>query len=146
MSELTIIIDYWGHKELKEYLMALKGILDVKIKNNEKINIYLKYDSNLITPQIIKMEIFLFLNTVKVPSMIGFNKHPSNKTNTYSINIDNVCCEYCFKDTINYLFESEGIERVSSIYKKDNATLNINFNPNLISIEKINDIINEKRN
>lgn len=32
MSELTIAIDSWGHKELKEYLMSLNGILDVKIK------------------------------------------------------------------------------------------------------------------
>ena len=35
MSEITIIIDNWGHEELKEYLMSLKGILDVEIKNVE---------------------------------------------------------------------------------------------------------------
>ena len=34
MSELTIVIDNWGHKELKKYLMSLKGILDVEIKND----------------------------------------------------------------------------------------------------------------
>ena len=49
MSEITIIIDNWGHEELKEYLMSLKGILDVEIKNDEQLDIYLKYDSSLIT-------------------------------------------------------------------------------------------------
>ena len=60
MSEITIIIDNWGHEELKEYLMSLKGILDVEIKNveheiksDEQLDIYLKYDSSLITPKMI---------------------------------------------------------------------------------------------
>jgi len=60
MSELAIVIDHWGHKELKEYLMSLNGILDVEIKNDindEQLNIYLKYNSDLISPKIIKMEI-----------------------------------------------------------------------------------------
>lgn len=54
MDELTIVIDHWSHKELEEYLMSLNGILDVKIKNDEKLEIYLKYDSTLITSKIIK--------------------------------------------------------------------------------------------
>ena len=33
MPELNIIIDNFGHKELKEYLMSLNGIFDVKITN-----------------------------------------------------------------------------------------------------------------
>ena len=52
MSELTIIIDNWGHKELKEYLMSLNGILDVIIKNEEQLEIHIKYNPNLITPSL----------------------------------------------------------------------------------------------
>ncbi len=74
MSELTIVIDNWGHKELKEYLMSLKGVLDVEVKNDEQLEIYLKYDSSLITPKIVKMEITLFLNIVKIPSILSFDK------------------------------------------------------------------------
>lgn len=55
MSELNIIIDNFGHEELKEYLMSLNGIFDVKITNDEYLDIYLKYDSSLITLNIIKM-------------------------------------------------------------------------------------------
>ena len=84
MSELTIVIDNWGHKELKEYLMSLKGILDVEIKNDEQLDIYLKYDSSLITSKIIKMEITLFLNITKIPSLLSFNKYPKFETSNYN--------------------------------------------------------------
>ncbi len=100
MSELTIVIDNWGHKELKEYLMSLKGILDVEIKNDEQLDIYLKYDSSLITSKIIKMEITLFLNITKIPSLLSFNKHPNFETSNYTITRDDLCCEYCYKGEI----------------------------------------------
>ncbi len=67
MSELTIIIDNWGHKELKEYLISLKGILDVEIKNDEHLDIYLKYDSSLITPKIIKNGNYVVFKYYKNP-------------------------------------------------------------------------------
>ena len=85
MSELNIIIDNFGHKELKEYLMSLNGIFDVKITNDEYLDIYLKYDSSLITLNIIKMEIFNFLDIMKNPSMIAFNKYSKCKTLNYII-------------------------------------------------------------
>lgn len=47
--------------------MSLNGILDVKIKNDEHLEVYLKYNPNLITPQVIKMEILLFLDIEKFP-------------------------------------------------------------------------------
>jgi len=150
MEELTIVIDNWGHKELKEYLMELKGILDVKIKNDEQLDIYLKYDSNLITPKIIKMEILLFLDIVKIPSVLSFDKYPKFKTNNYTIIRDNICCEYCFKGAVDDSFEIEGIEKVEGDFYKnyllkkydehEKITINIKYNPNLISIEEMKQI------
>ena len=61
MSKLTIIIDNWGHKELRDYLISLNGIIDVIIKNEEQLEIHIKYNSNLITEKIIQAEILLFL-------------------------------------------------------------------------------------
>lgn len=49
MAELTIIINHWGHEELKDYLMSLKGIENIIIKNEEQLEIYIKYDPNLIS-------------------------------------------------------------------------------------------------
>ena len=53
MKELYISLDTWGHKELKDYLMSLEGIFEVNIEDTNKLDVYLKYNSNLITPKII---------------------------------------------------------------------------------------------
>lgn len=146
MDELTIIIDDFGHKGLEEYLMSLTGIKDVKIKNDEQLEIYLNYDSKLITPKIIKMEVLLFLNIVKIPSMISFNKHPKIETLNYTIIRNDLCCEYCFKGAIENLFEIEGIEKVESnfeeenYYSRDNIVINVFFNPKILSIEDMKQI------
>lgn len=132
-----------GHKELRQYLMSLNGILDVKIENDEQLVVYLKYDSNLITPKIIKMEILLFLDIQKFPAILSFDKCPQFKTSNYTIIRDDVCCEYCFKGAIDDLFEIEGIEKVESNFNDDyliknynkhnKITINIKYNPKLIS-------------
>ena len=124
MSKLTIIIDHWGHKELKDYLSSLKGILEVIIHHENQLEIYIKYDSNLITPKIIKIEILLFLNILKVPSILSFDKHSSTKTLEYKIIKKDVCCEYCFKGAIDDLFEIDGIEKVDSNFSEENCYKN----------------------
>lgn len=157
MSKITIIIDNWGHEELKEYLMSLKGILDVEIKNveheiksDEQLDIYLKYDSSLITPKMIKMEITLFFNITKIPSILSFDKYPKFKTSNYTIIRDDLCCEYCYKGAIEDLFEIEGIETVKGNFNKDylfkkyeereKITINIEYNPNLLKAEDMKQI------
>ena len=146
MSELTIIIDNWGHKELKEYLMSLNGILDVIIKNEEQLEIHIKYNSNLITPKIIRLEILLFLDILKIPSILAFDKHPTIETSEYKIIRNDICCEYCFKGAIDDLFEIDGIEKVESNFneenyyqknydERDNVIISIKYNSDLISID-----------
>ncbi len=146
MSELTIVIDNWGHNELKEYLMSVKGILDVEIKNYEQLDIYLKYDSSLITPKIIKMEITLFLDIAKIPSILSFDKYPKFKTANYMITRDDICCEWCYKGAIEDLFEIEGIEIVKGNFNEDDfenrekIIISIKYNPNLIGIDEMKQI------
>lgn len=147
MSELTIVIDYFSHKELKEYLMSLNGILDTVIENEEQLKIYIKYDSNLITSKIIKMEILLFLGIMKIPSILSFDKHSKFKTFNYKIIREDLCCEYCFKGTIDDLFEIDGIEKVESNFNEDDLfdkhkkiILDISYNPNIITIDEMKQI------
>ena len=146
MNELTIIIDNWGHKELKEYLMSLNGILDVIIKNEEQLEIHIKYNPNLITPKIIRLEILLFLDILKIPSILAFDKHSTIETSEYKIIRNDICCEYCLKGAIDDLFEIDGIEKVESnfneenYYQKnydepDNIIISIKYNSDLISID-----------
>lgn len=150
MKELYISLDTWGHKELKDYLISLEGIFEVNIEDTNKVDVYLKYNSNLITPKIIKMEILLFLNIVKTPSLLSFNKYPKFKTLNYTIVRDDLCCEYCFKGTIDDLFEIEGIEQVESNFNEDylfqnyedreKIKINIKYNPNLIDSDTMKQI------
>ena len=151
MSELTIIIDHWGHKELKEYLMSLNGILDVIIKNEEQIEIYIKYNPDLITPKIIRLEILLFLNILKTPSILAFDKHSTIEMSEYKIIRNDICCEYCLKGAIEDLFEIDGIEKVESNFNKenyyqknyderDNVIISIKYNSDLISVDDMRQI------
>lgn len=150
MKELYISLDTWGHKELKDYLMSLEGIFEVNIDDTNKLDVYLKYNSNLITPKIIKMEILLFLNVVKIPSLLSFNKYPKFKILNYTIIRDDLCCEYCFKGAIDDLFEIEGIEQVESNFNEDylfqnyenreKIKINIKYNPNLIDSDTMKQI------
>ncbi len=150
MSELTLIIDNWGHDELKQYLMSLNGILDVEIKNDEQLYIYLKYDSSLTSPKIIKMEILYFLDVRKFPCLYSFDKHPKSNTSDYTIIRDDLCCEYCYMGAIEDLFEIEGIEKVESNFYEDylhkkydereKIKINIKYNPNFISTEEMKQI------
>jgi len=150
MNELTIIIDNWSHKELKEYLKSLKGISEINIKNEEQLEIYIKYDSKIITPKIIKYEILTFLDILKTPSILSFDKHPKITASNYTITRNDFCCEYCFKSAIENLLEIEGIEKVDSNFNEEYISkkyaelepikINIKYNPNLISLEEMKQI------
>ena len=142
MKELTFVIDWAIHDELKDYLMSLNGISNVIINNDKYLKINIKYDSNLISGKIIEMELFLFLDVTKTPSIISFNKHFKGKLETYIIDKNSICCEYCLKGAIEDLFEIEGIEKVETNFgQKDNNTIiNIGYNPKLISIDKMKEI------
>lgn len=147
MSELTIVVDDLIGDELKTYLISINGIIDVEINDGKQLNIYIKYDSGLISYKIIKMEVLLFLNCLKVPTILSFDKHSKEKTIDYTIIRDDICCEYCFKGSIEDLFDIEGIEKVESNFidnyfnrkydEREKYIINIKYNPNVISSEEI---------
>lgn len=143
MAELTLIIDNWAHKELFQYLMSLDGIFDVKINNEKYLEIYIKYDFKLLNSWMIRMEVFLFLDILKVPSLIGFDKHFKQKTLEYKIRRKDVCCEFCLKGAIDDLFLINGIEKVDYKYydnyfeRKENLEIIINYNPQVLSVSKM---------
>lgn len=138
MKELTITFDnVWLDKELKEYLLSLNGIHNVELEN-ETINI--KYSPEVITIKIIKLEIVTFIDVLKTPSVISFDKHSNNTLIKTNIIIKDLCCEYCLKGMIEELFLINGIEKVDTdfdyINKKD-VLINIEYNNELITKEDI---------
>ena len=92
------------------------------------------------------MEVELFLDVVKFPSLIGFDKHSKNKLLDYEMVINDLCCEYCLKINIDILFETEGIESVGTdfdyINNKD-VKIFIKYDNNKIDIESIKKLENE---
>ena len=91
------------------------------------------------------MEITLFLNIVKIPSLLSFDKYPKFETCNYTIIRDDLCCEYCYKGAIEDLFEIEGIETVKGNFNEDylfkeKIIINIKYDPNLINTEEMKQI------
>lgn len=140
MKELTITFDnVWLDKELKEYLLSQNGIHNVEIDDkSETINI--RYNPKLINIKIIILEILAFMNMLKTPSIILFNKHSNNTLIKTNIIIKDLCCEYCLKGMIEELFLINGIEKVNTnfdyINKKD-VLINIEYDNELITKEDI---------
>ena len=114
MKELTITFDdIWINKELKEYLLSINGIHVVEIDDKcETINI--KYNPQIITIKIIKLEILAFMDILKMPYIISFNKHSKNMLTKTSIIVKDLCCEYCLKGMIEELLLINGIEKIDT--------------------------------
>lgn len=142
MNELTITFDnVWVSEPIKEYLSSLKGVLQVDIKS-DKEEIYIKYDLNLTSIKILKLEMLTFMN-VDIPSIIAFNKHSKTDTTKTTITIKDLRCEYCLKGMIEELLDMDGIESTYSDFNfnnKDNITINITYDNKLITKEQINNI------
>ena len=141
--ELTLKYDCLIDKEIKDYLLKINGIEDIKI-NLDTGEIYIKY--NNIGIKLILMEVELFLDVVKFPSLIGFDKHSKNKLLDYEMVINDLCCEYCLKTNIDILFETDGIESVRTdfdyINNKD-VKIFIKYDNNKIDIESIKKLESE---
>lgn len=143
MQKLTLNLDYinFVEEDLIKYLTSLKGINLVKIDKNNS-NIYVEYDSDIISLKILKYEILYCLNLLKTPSIIGFDKH-STCMISKKIVIKDLCCEYCLKGMIEDLLETEGITSAYTdfdyINKKD-VNIYITYDTNLLSLQQIKKI------
>ena len=146
MKDITIELDDWGHRELEEYLLTVPGINSVKTNDATNIKIDINYDSQKINSKMIRMELDLFFDRAKEPSLISFDKHePAN--NSYKIKIKYLCCEYCLKGMIEDLYDTNGIISCKSNFdfvkpekqRFKNVLLNITYN-DIIDIDKIKEL------
>lgn len=148
LDELTLIFNKntMLHKELKEYISSLDGIYDIKI-DIDSSELYIKYDSKIIPTKIVIKEIYACLEILKVPSLTGFDKHSENKNQTYKIQMDTICCEYCLMGIIEDLLSIKGIQKVDTDYDdiehRENFSINIEYNEVLISEKEIIELVNK---
>ena len=144
MQKLTLKLDcsVFYNKDLVEYLTSLKGINLVKI-DKDNFDIYVEYDSNIISLKILKYEILHCLNLLRIPSIIGFDKYSTCMIPKEKIIIKDLCCEYCLKGMIEDLLEIKGIISAYTDFdytNKKDVNIYITYDENLItndSLEKI---------
>ena len=139
--EITLKYDIYLDKELEDYLFSLKGISFVKI-DTEKNEINIKYNADLISINIILMEINLFSKNVTYDCLIGFNKHSKNKLLDYEMKISDSCCELCLQDNLLKLLSTNGIDRVETEldYCNINMKLFIKYDENYIDKDILKEI------
>ena len=139
-------------KEFKEYLLSLKGIISASVKNDEIITVDVCYDEKLITDNIIFMEIKTYLNILKIPALISFDRYAKGEIKSYKIEAS-ICCEYCFKIAVEDLFDISGILKVDSNYienyydnkagKKEKDTIIVYYDPKIITENRMKEIEKE---
>ena len=141
MNKLTMNIEYsdFLNKDLVNYLLSLQGVTNANLNIDNNV-ISVEYDSSIISLKVLKTEILLYLDIVKIPSIISFDKHSKNNIKKDVIVIKDLCCEYCLKGMIDDLFNIDGIESAYSDFdyvNKYNLNIFITYNEKLINKKKI---------
>ncbi len=140
MKELTLYFEYcdWIGIDIDEYLSTLDGVEEVKI-DVDAGSIYVKYDSLKISAVVIKYEILFCIDELRIPLLIGFDKH-GKEVEHYTMNVEDICCEFCFKGLIDDLFTMSGINSATSdfdFHNMFNVHINITYDKSVIKQEKI---------
>ncbi len=144
MKKVTIKIEYsdFLNNDLINYLSSLDGVAFSKI-DNEKNEIYIEYNPSAISLKMLKMEILLYLDIAKIPSIISFDKHSNNNIKKDKIIIKDLCCEYCLKNMIEDLLEIDGIENAYTDFdyvNKYDVNIFIAYDDKLINNNRLKEL------
>ena len=147
MSEISIKIYCLNCNvdDFLEYMYSVDGIVDVKIDlDNEEI--YVKYNSDIIGINVLKIEILLFLDLLHIPSIDSFDKYFKKELCKYVLIIKDLCCEHCLRGMIDELIMNSYVGRVNhnfdGINKKD-VEINIYYDSDLVNKDELLDIENK---
>lgn len=88
MAKLTLTIDTIMYQGLEQYIESLEGVSKVLITNKGCLIITITYDNSKIDINTLKLEILLYLNLSKTPSIIGFNKYKKGNYKEYKTSIN----------------------------------------------------------
>lgn len=150
MNKLTLKIEYsdFLDKKLNEYLSSLNGVLFSKVDMG-KNEIYVEYDSTIISIKVLKMEIILYLNLNNTPSIISFDKHYEKGIKEDIIIIEDLCCEYCLKGMIDDLLGYDAIKSAYTDFNyidKNNVNIYITYDDKALKSDELNKLKNKLNN
>lgn len=144
MKKIELEIEDYRNN-LEDYLLSIDGIEYVK-KEDTGYNFFITitYDETKIFLERIEKEILLYIDKLKVPVIVSFNKFEDYVV-IKEIVIEDGCCEYCMNGKIQKLLEIDGINSAS--YDEGEAFFNVIlklvYNPDKINNEKLRQIIND---
>lgn len=141
MNKLTLVLNCRMEDELKDYLLSLDGVKDVRIDSKLYWSIDVEYDDEKINLQVLKYEIFAFLDIMRIPSLIGFDKYSKSKCKKHKIVINHLCCEFCYSGFIDELFMTDGIESAfaesEELDNRENVGIEITYDATKVDKEII---------
>lgn len=112
---MKLVLDDGVSNKLKEYLLTQEGIIDVKIGEKNFFTILdIKYNEET-TPNIIMKYIELFQKN-KYSILYEFDKGTTGNFKTLKYVVDDLCCEYCYRNFIMDLYDNKQIKSVKSNY------------------------------
>ena len=147
------IDDYMEYscKECKEYLESIPGILTVDVKEEGFYSTYdITYDENKKSYQTIYWEICSFYGIPYEYNVLSFDYHVDN-AKSFSIDLSGLCCEICYRDIIEEIYQTKGIVAMNDcldlINNDDNSIikLNIKYDDKIITKEEIKELENKIR-
>lgn len=116
---MKLVLDLYNDLELKEYLLGQDGINNIDIINNKHFNeVVIDYDKE-VTTFIIYKYIELFCSENGVP-LISFDKNSNYDVKKLEYVVEDMCCEYCYKDLVENLFLNDNIKSVKSNFDYKN--------------------------
>lgn len=114
---MKVILDDTLDKKdgFKEYLLSQVGITSVNFTiKNFTTELDISFDNDM-DPIIILKFVELFQKYM-CSFLLEFDKENVGNYNIYKYVEDDLCCEYCYKELVRYLFKNKNINSVKSNY------------------------------
>ena len=123
---MKVVLDNVVSQELKTFLLAQVGVVDVDFFVKDFISeINVKINEKT-TPEIIMKYIDLFQDN-KYSTLLSFDKEEIENFKNLKYVIKDICCEYCYMSFVGDLFENKFIKSVKSDFKIYKPLFNIEF-------------------
>jgi hypothetical protein len=123
---IKLILNDCTTNEIIDYLLTQEGIIDVKRKEIDYVHELEIKHNDKITPSIVLKFVNLFQNNT-YSILLEFDKETKENVNKFSYVVDDLCCDYCYMNLVEELFENKYIKSVKSNYNITTPAVNIEF-------------------
>ena len=123
---MKLILDDSISEELKDYLLTQEGIISVAFNRKDFLTVLDIKHNEKTTPYIIMKYIELFQDN-KYSILFEFDKELLGSFKILKYTVEDMCCEYCYRDLVMDLYEKEKVKSVKSNFDYKMPAFNIEF-------------------